>query len=143
VFCGHGYSIRRTGQPQVPSVDNTRRTQVDGSLLIGAVIAQVVPPTVLSRRFVLDVRNDDGTSRSMHMLVKIIATRQCNHRPSLERELRDIGIDYELVFVEDAPDIVERYHIRHSPNILVDGEVVFRCQPSEGELKRYFDARSS
>lgn len=72
------------------------------------------------------------------MNVKIIATRDCSHRPNLEHELNQLGIDYELVFVEDAPDVVAKYKIRHSPNLVVDDEVLFRCQPTEQELKAIF-----
>ncbi len=69
------------------------------------------------------------------MDVKIIATHGCTHRPNLERELRDLGIPYELVYVEEHPEVAERYRIRHSPNLVVDDEVVCRGQPSEGEIK--------
>lgn len=69
------------------------------------------------------------------MNVKIIATRGCNHRPNIERELKDLGIPYEVIYAEDDPESVKRYHIRHSPNIVVDDEVVCRGQPSEGELR--------
>ncbi len=69
------------------------------------------------------------------MDVKIIATRSCTHRPNLERELKALAIPYDLAYVEDHPELAERYHIRHSPNLVVDDEVVFRGQPSESELK--------
>lgn len=69
------------------------------------------------------------------MNVKIIATRLCNHRPNIEKELADLGVEYEVVYAEDNPDEVARYGIRHSPNIIVDDRVVCRGQPSEGELK--------
>ncbi|MCK9530631.1 MAG: thioredoxin family protein [Gammaproteobacteria bacterium] len=69
------------------------------------------------------------------MDVKIIATRDCTHRPNLERELRNLGIPYEFVCAEDHPEVAERYHIRHSPNLVIDDEVVFRGQPSEAEIK--------
>lgn len=72
------------------------------------------------------------------MNVKIIATKSCSHRPNLEHELQQLGVGYELVFVEDAPDIVAKYNIRHSPNLVVDDEVVFRNQPTEQELKALF-----
>jgi glutaredoxin len=68
------------------------------------------------------------------MNVKIIATRACSHRPNLERELRDLGVSYQLLFVEDQPEIAERFNIRHSPNLVINGAVVFRGQPSESEL---------
>lgn len=72
------------------------------------------------------------------MIVKLIATKLCTHRPNLEHELRDLGIHYELVFVEDEPELAQHYGIRHSPNLVVDETVVFRGQPSEAELRDYF-----
>lgn len=75
------------------------------------------------------------------MDVKIVATKACTHCPNLERELKDLGIPYEVLRVEDHPEVAEKYGIRHSPNLLVDGEVVFRRQPSEHELKEFFAGR--
>lgn len=75
------------------------------------------------------------------MDVKVIATHRCTHRPNLERELRDLCIDYELLIVEEHPEVVEKYGIRHSPNLVVDEQVVFRGQPSEGDLRDFFAAR--
>lgn len=72
------------------------------------------------------------------MNVTVIATRSCSHRHNLERELQDLGVVYQLLFVEDNPEVVARYGIRHSPNVVVDGVVVFRGQPTESELKRCF-----
>lgn len=72
------------------------------------------------------------------MKVQIIATRQCSHRANLERELNDLGISYELVFVEENPDLLSRYQIRHSPNLVVNGQVVCRGQPTEAQLRDLF-----
>lgn len=72
------------------------------------------------------------------MNVRIIATRNCSHYHNLEHELQDLAIVYELLFVEDHPEIVQRYNIRHSPNLVVDDEVVFRRPPTEGELRAFF-----
>lgn len=72
------------------------------------------------------------------MKVRIIATRNCSHYHNLERELKDLAVVYEVLFVEDHPEIVQRYSIRHSPNLVVDDEVVFRRQPTEGELRALF-----
>jgi glutaredoxin len=73
--------------------------------------------------------------------VKIIATHSCSHRPNLERELNELGIPYELVFVEERPELAQRLGLRHSPNLVVDDEVVFRGQPSEAQLRAYFAGR--
>ena len=72
------------------------------------------------------------------MDVKIIATRSCSHRLDLQRELNEMDIPFELLFVEEHPDMVVTHSIRHSPNLLVNDEVVFRGQPSPQELQQFF-----
>jgi len=69
------------------------------------------------------------------MNVMIIATRDCNHCKNLTKELNDLGIDHRVVYAEDAPELVDKYAIRHSPNLIVDDEVIFRRQPTEQELR--------
>ncbi len=73
------------------------------------------------------------------MNVIIVATRACNHCRNLARELDDLGVAYEVKYVEDNPEVVEQYTIRHSPNLLVDGELVCRSQPTETELRAYLN----
>jgi len=75
------------------------------------------------------------------MDVMIIATKACMHRVNLEKELECLHIPYRVYFVEDCDDLVQKFSIRHSPNLIVDGEVVFRKQPTEVELHAYFDTR--
>ena len=76
------------------------------------------------------------------MDVMIIATKACMHRVSLEKELECLHIPYRVCFVEDCDDLVQKFSIRHSPNLIVDGEVVFRKQPTEVELHAYFDTKT-
>lgn len=71
------------------------------------------------------------------MNVTIIATRGCSHCQNFAKELDDLGVTYDIQYVEDNPGIVEKYTIRHSPNLLVDGELVCRRQPTETELRTY------
>lgn len=73
------------------------------------------------------------------MRVQVIATKSCSHRPVLEHELQHIGQDYQLLFVEEHPEVVERLGIRHSPNLVVDGVVVCRGPVPEGDLRRLID----
>ncbi len=75
------------------------------------------------------------------MDVTIIATRACTHRINLEKELGCLHIPYRVCFVEDCPDLVKKFNIRHSPNLIVDNEIVFREQPTEVELHAYFDSK--
>lgn len=69
------------------------------------------------------------------MNVMIIATKDCSHCANLARELDDLGVEYRLVFAEAEPELVKKYAIRHSPNLIVDDEVKFRRQPTEHELR--------
>jgi len=73
------------------------------------------------------------------MNVMIMATKDCSHCKSFTRELDDIGIEYNVIYCDDNPELVHKYNIRHSPNLIVNGEVVFRRQPTEGELKAFFN----
>lgn len=81
------------------------------------------------------------TGEKFNMSVLIIATKACAHRTNLEKELECLHIPYRLCFVEDRADLVKKFGIRHSPNLIVDDEVVFRKQPTEVELHAYFDTR--
>lgn len=76
------------------------------------------------------------------MDVMIIATKACVYRKNLEIELEHLQIPYHTCFVEDCADLVQKFGIQHSPNLVVDDEVVFRKQPSEAELHAYFDTRT-
>jgi len=75
------------------------------------------------------------------MDVMIIATKACRHCKNLEKELESLRISYRVCFVEDCADLVQKFGIRHSPNLIVDDEVVFRKQPTEVELHAYFDTK--
>ncbi len=73
------------------------------------------------------------------MNVMIMATKGCSHCKSFSRELDDIGIEHHVTYCDDNPELVEKYGIRHSPNLIVNGEVIFRKQPTEDELKIFFN----
>ena len=72
------------------------------------------------------------------MDVYIIATKACQHCQNMSRELDDLKVNHRVVFAEDSPYLCQSLSIRHSPNLIVDNQVVFRRQPSEHELKDYF-----
>jgi len=73
------------------------------------------------------------------MDVMIIATNGCSHCTNLSKELDDLGVEHKLVYAEDEAELCEKLAIRHSPNLIVDGEVVFRKQPTEHELRELFN----
>jgi glutaredoxin len=65
----------------------------------------------------------------------IIATKGCSHCTNLAKELDGLEVEYRLAYAEDEPELVQKYAIRHSPNLIVDDEVRFRRQPTERELR--------
>lgn len=69
------------------------------------------------------------------MNVMIIATKDCSHYANLAKALDVHGVEYRLVYAEDEPELVQKYSIRHSPNLIVNDEVKFRRQPTESELR--------
>ncbi|MBZ0179105.1 MAG: thioredoxin family protein [Melioribacteraceae bacterium] len=78
------------------------------------------------------------------MDILILATKNCAHRPILERELKDLDVNYKVKYVEDDPEAMEKYQIRNSPNLVVNEEVVFRASPdaslpTDEELKNYLN----
>ncbi|WP_057830383.1 hypothetical protein [Colwellia sp. TT2012] len=72
----------------------------------------------------------------MHVQLLVTQTDFC--LPNLMRELEDVGINYSVEYIEDNPELVASHHIRHSPNILINGSLIFRSQPSIGELRTFF-----
>lgn len=75
------------------------------------------------------------------MDVMILATKACTHCKDLEKELESLRISYRVCFVEDCADLVQKFNIRHSPNLIVDDEIVFRTQPTDVELHAFFDTK--
>jgi hypothetical protein len=61
---------------------------------------------------------------------------------NLEKELESLRIPYRMCYVEDCADLVEKFSIRHSPNLVVDNEAVFRRQPTEEELRTLFSRKT-
>ncbi|MCF8063007.1 MAG: thioredoxin family protein [Deltaproteobacteria bacterium] len=75
------------------------------------------------------------------MSVELAVTRSCHHCPILEAELKRMGIPYSIRYVEDDPQLQKKLGLRGSPNILVDGELVFRGMPDISDLRAYFESR--
>ena len=40
-----------------------------------------------------------------------------------ENELKNLGIEYHVKYIEEHPDLVTAMNIRHSPNIIIDGKL--------------------
>jgi glutaredoxin len=65
------------------------------------------------------------------MNIVIIATRTCSHRPILERELQAMGLSFTVEYVEDHPELAQKFAIQNSPNLVLDDKIVFRGAPEK------------
>ena len=72
------------------------------------------------------------------MNVQILVTHNDFCLPNLESEFKNIGIDYNIAYIEDNAALVDANNIRHSPNVFVDNKLVFRYQPTPMELENFF-----
>jgi len=57
------------------------------------------------------------------MKILIAATKTCSHRPLLENLLQEAWLPYKVNNFEDHPEIFEKYQIKQSPLLIVDGKV--------------------
>ena len=68
----------------------------------------------------------------------LAATKTCHHYPIIEKELKNMNIIYKVQFIEDHPDLVQKYHIQKSPVLIVDEKVAFYGMPDISELRKFF-----
>lgn len=76
------------------------------------------------------------------MNVEIAVVRPCRHCQIIEAELKKLGIPYSIPYVEDDAELQKKYNIKGAPNILVDGELVFRGMPSISDLREYLKEKT-
>lgn len=53
------------------------------------------------------------------MKITLLTSEPCNCI-AVEKELQALGFAYERRYVEDEPEIAERFNIRHCPTLVVD-----------------------
>jgi glutaredoxin len=75
------------------------------------------------------------------MDVIIAVTKSCGHCPILKRELDQMEIPYRVHYLEEHPELVDRFNLRGSPNIIVDDDLKFRKMPEIPELREFFRHR--
>jgi glutaredoxin len=69
------------------------------------------------------------------MDIKLVTTKTC-HLHSIERELCDLGLEYELIYAEEHPEIVSQFGIHHAPMLIIDEQRVIVVEElTEGQLK--------
>lgn len=54
-----------------------------------------------------------------------------------------MGIPYSVRYIEDDPELQQKFKLMGSPNILMDNKLVFRGMPSIPDLEAYFKKRLS
>jgi glutaredoxin len=70
------------------------------------------------------------------MNIKLITTKTCMHSHAIELELRDLGLEYELIYAEEHPEIVSQFCIRHASVLIIDEQRVIDVEGlTEGQLK--------
>jgi len=70
------------------------------------------------------------------MDIIIAATKTCQHRPLLEKELQDAGLEYSVKYFSEHPEIINKYKIKTSPLLIVDGKLVSVGMPKHGKVKQ-------
>lgn len=68
------------------------------------------------------------------MKITIAATKTCTHRPKLEEQLLDSGLQYEVLYFEDHPELIEKYDLKTSPLLIVDEKVVSAGMPEHSQI---------
>ncbi|MDA3883126.1 MAG: thioredoxin family protein [Bacteroidales bacterium] len=68
------------------------------------------------------------------MNIIIAATKTCNHRPILEEQLQEAGLEYEVMFFEDHPELMDKYNLKTSPLFIVDEEIVSVGMPEHEKI---------
>ena len=69
------------------------------------------------------------------MDIKLLTTRTC-HCSNIEQELRDLHLAYERCYVEEHPELVERFKVRHCPVLIIDETRVIPVDGlTEGQIR--------
>ena len=53
-----------------------------------------------------------------------------------------MGIPYSILFAEDDVEFQNKHNIKGAPNILVDGELIFRGMHTISDLRVYFKKKT-
>ncbi|MBD3290203.1 hypothetical protein GF337_15460 [candidate division KSB1 bacterium] len=60
------------------------------------------------------------------MDIKIIASRNCDQRRVLQKRFKKINVPIVTLFIEEDPELVQEFDVMETPNIVINGEVVYR-----------------
>lgn len=68
------------------------------------------------------------------MKIIIAATKKCTHRPKLEEQLQNAGLQYEVLYFEDHPELIETYKLKTSPLLIVDDKIASIGMPERSQI---------
>lgn len=75
------------------------------------------------------------------MDIKLLTTRTC-HCSNIEQELRDLNLVYERCYVEEHPELVARFKVRHCPVLIIDETRVIPVDGlTEGQIRTLINQR--
>ncbi len=61
------------------------------------------------------------------MNVKIIATQNCSQRHVLQKRFKKMNVPIITLFIDENPELIQEYDVIESPNIVINGDVVYRA----------------
>jgi len=74
------------------------------------------------------------------MKITLLTSEPCNCI-AVEKELQALGFAYERRYVEDEPEIAERFGIRHCPTLIIDEQrVVAIDEANAAQLRQLLTA---
>ena len=69
------------------------------------------------------------------MDIKLLTTHTC-HCSNIEQALQDLGLVYERCYVEENPELVARFKVRHCPVLIIDETRIIPVDSlTEGQLR--------
>jgi len=77
----------------------------------------------------------------MRKKVAVLSTRTCHYRPVLEQALLRLQVPFQSFYIDERPDLVQKWHIQCSPVLFVDEKPVFIGMPDIQALERFFLAQ--
>ena len=70
------------------------------------------------------------------MNVTILTTPGCLNCGILEKMLKQLGVNYDLIDVTDNPEYLTKYQIFTAPGLIIEGKLILTGVPKFDKLKK-------
>lgn len=70
------------------------------------------------------------------MKVQVLTTPDCSNCKILEKMLKQLDVEFELIDVTETPEFLEKYPIFTAPGLVIDEKLEILGIPKYEELKR-------